>query len=156
MMFFLFSPSCMPCPCVHSVWDRKFICWLTQVASWIWCPLSLWRDLGETTSLITNHTANTCRMEGGIADLFCFSSSLRGLVEEVKMETDGFPFQRRLCIDGHIKELSLTIGQIWITCSFAIVGKEEGSLYLDEKWKKTPLHYTVSHVCPSITFIFRK
>uniref|UniRef100_A0A3Q0QTT9 Aspartic peptidase DDI1-type domain-containing protein n=1 Tax=Amphilophus citrinellus TaxID=61819 RepID=A0A3Q0QTT9_AMPCI len=50
---------------------------------------------------------------------------LKELVEEVKMETDGFPFQRRLCIDGHIKELCLTIGQIRITCSFAIVGKED-------------------------------
>lgn len=40
------------------------------------------------------------------------------------METEVFPFQRKMCVDGHIKELSLTIGQLRIMCSFAIVGKE--------------------------------
>uniref|UniRef100_A0A665WPV6 Uncharacterized protein n=1 Tax=Echeneis naucrates TaxID=173247 RepID=A0A665WPV6_ECHNA len=50
---------------------------------------------------------------------------LKELVDENKMETEGFPFQRKLCVDGHIRELSLTIGQLRIMCSFAVVGKEE-------------------------------
>uniref|UniRef100_A0A3B4YZ43 Uncharacterized protein n=1 Tax=Stegastes partitus TaxID=144197 RepID=A0A3B4YZ43_9TELE len=46
---------------------------------------------------------------------------LKEYIEENKMEMDGVPFQRKLCIDGRIKELSLTIGQLRIMCSFAIV-----------------------------------
>lgn len=57
--------------------------------------------------------------------IVCFSQSLKELVEENKMEVDGFPFQRKLCIDGRIKELSITIGELRIMCSFAIVGKDE-------------------------------
>lgn len=41
------------------------------------------------------------------------------------METEGFPFQHKICVDGHIKELSLTIGQLRIMCSFVIVGEEK-------------------------------
>lgn len=55
----------------------------------------------------------------------CLSQSLKDLVEENKEETDGFPFQRKLCMDGHIRELSLTLGQLRITSSFAVVGEEE-------------------------------
>ncbi|XP_030587973.1 nuclear receptor-interacting protein 3 isoform X2 [Archocentrus centrarchus] len=62
---------------------------------------------------------------------------LKELVEEVKMETDGFPFQRRLCIDGHIKELCLTIGQIRITCSFAIVESNKALMSVGSKTLKT-------------------
>uniref|UniRef100_A0A8D3C8J1 Aspartic peptidase DDI1-type domain-containing protein n=1 Tax=Scophthalmus maximus TaxID=52904 RepID=A0A8D3C8J1_SCOMX len=46
---------------------------------------------------------------------------LKGLVEENKVETDGFPFQSKLYVEGHVKELGLTIGQLRIMCSFAIL-----------------------------------
>lgn len=39
------------------------------------------------------------------------------------MEKDGLPFQRRLCVDGYIKELSLTLGQRRVMCSFVVVGE---------------------------------
>uniref|UniRef100_A0A3Q1GAS5 Nuclear receptor interacting protein 3 n=1 Tax=Acanthochromis polyacanthus TaxID=80966 RepID=A0A3Q1GAS5_9TELE len=61
---------------------------------------------------------------------------LKEYVEENKMETDGFPFQRKLCIDGHIKELSLTIGQLRIMCSFAIVESNKPFLSLGSKTLK--------------------
>lgn len=80
-------------------------------------------------------TSAACEVRN--VDLFCFPFSLKELVEEIKMETDGFPFQRRLCIDGHIKELGLTVGQIRITCSFAIVGKEDNNRCLNENYKNT-------------------
>lgn len=54
-------------------------------------------------------------------------SSLKDLVEEDKTETDAFPFQRRLCVDGRIKELSLNVGQRRIICSFTVVGEEDGT-----------------------------
>lgn len=41
------------------------------------------------------------------------------------METGEFPLQRKLCIDGCIKELSLTIGELRVMCSFAIIGERE-------------------------------
>lgn len=46
-------------------------------------------------------------------------------MEEDKAETDAFPFQRRLCVDGRIKELSLSVGQRRIICSFTVVGEGE-------------------------------
>ncbi|XP_038150730.1 nuclear receptor-interacting protein 3-like [Cyprinodon tularosa] len=46
---------------------------------------------------------------------------LKLLVEENKTDPDWFPFQRKLCIDGFIKELSLTIGGLQIMSSFFIV-----------------------------------
>lgn len=73
--------------------------------------LYIWHTLGHFQYSI-NHFLN-------------FSQSLKDLVEETKLESDGFPFQRKLCIDGHIRELSLTVGQLRIMCSFVIVGKEE-------------------------------
>ncbi|XP_010736972.3 nuclear receptor-interacting protein 3 [Larimichthys crocea] len=62
---------------------------------------------------------------------------LKELVEENKMETDGFPFQRKLCIDGHIKELSLTIGERRIMCSFAIVESNRPLMSLGNKTLKS-------------------
>ncbi|XP_035521209.1 nuclear receptor-interacting protein 3-like [Morone saxatilis] len=59
------------------------------------------------------------------------------LVEENKMETNGFPFQRKLCIDGHIKELSLTIGQLRIMCSFTIVESNKPLMSLGNKTLKS-------------------
>lgn len=41
------------------------------------------------------------------------------------MEIGGFPFQRKLHVDGYIKELGLTIGQLRIMSSFAIVGEDQ-------------------------------
>ncbi|XP_047452313.1 nuclear receptor-interacting protein 3-like isoform X2 [Mugil cephalus] len=62
---------------------------------------------------------------------------LKELVEENKMETGGFPFQRHLCIDGHIKELGLTIGQLRIMCSFAIVESNKPLVSLGSKTLKS-------------------
>ncbi|KAM7397149.1 hypothetical protein PAMP_020145 [Pampus punctatissimus] len=45
---------------------------------------------------------------------------LKYLIEENKLEMDGFPFQRKLHIDGHIEELGLNLGQLRIMCSFAV------------------------------------
>ncbi|XP_044048333.1 nuclear receptor-interacting protein 3-like [Siniperca chuatsi] len=64
-------------------------------------------------------------------------SGLKDLIEENKMETDGFPFQRKLCIDGHIKKLSLTIGQLRIMCSFAIVESNRPLMSLGNKTLKS-------------------
>ncbi|KAI3371016.1 hypothetical protein L3Q82_023670, partial [Scortum barcoo] len=61
---------------------------------------------------------------------------LKDLVEENKMETDGFPFQRKLCIDGHTKELSLTIGQLRVMCSFAIIESNRPLMSLGNKTLK--------------------
>lgn len=58
---------------------------------------------------------------------------LKGLVDENKMETEGFPFQRELCIDGHIRELNLTIGQLRIMCSFVIVESNRPLMSLGNK-----------------------
>ncbi|XP_073328863.1 nuclear receptor-interacting protein 3-like [Pagrus major] len=61
---------------------------------------------------------------------------LKELVDENKMETEGFPFQRKLCIDGHIKELSLTVGQLRIMCSFAIIESNRPLMSLGNKTLK--------------------
>lgn len=53
-----------------------------------------------------------------------FFCSLRGLVEEDKTEVDGFPFQRNLCVNGQVKDLSLTLGRCRVLCSFAVVGEK--------------------------------
>lgn len=45
-------------------------------------------------------------------------------MEEDKTEVDGFPFQRNLCVDGQIKDLSLTVGQCRVLCSFAVIGEQ--------------------------------
>ncbi|XP_042352433.1 nuclear receptor-interacting protein 3-like [Plectropomus leopardus] len=58
---------------------------------------------------------------------------LKDLVEENKEETDGFPFQRKICIDAHIRGLSLTIGQLRIMCSFAIVESNRPLMSLGNK-----------------------
>ncbi|XP_071347470.1 nuclear receptor-interacting protein 3-like [Trachinotus anak] len=62
---------------------------------------------------------------------------LKELVDENKMEMEGFPFQRQLCVDGHIKELSLTIGQLRIMCSFAIVESNRPLMSLGNKTLKS-------------------
>ncbi|XP_041652273.1 nuclear receptor-interacting protein 3-like [Cheilinus undulatus] len=61
----------------------------------------------------------------------------KDLVEENKMEAEGFPFQRRLCIDGQIRELSLTIGQLRIMCSFVIIESNKPLMSLGYKTLKT-------------------
>ncbi|KAM4734761.1 nuclear receptor-interacting protein 3-like isoform 2-T3 [Anableps anableps] len=62
---------------------------------------------------------------------------LKVLVEENKMEPDGFPFQRKLCIDGCIKELSLNIGGLRIMSSFFIVESSKPLLSLGTKTLKS-------------------
>ncbi|KAM6937905.1 nuclear receptor-interacting protein 3-like [Xenentodon cancila] len=62
---------------------------------------------------------------------------LKELIEENKMEMDGFPFQRNLCVAGRIKELSLTIGQLRIISSFVIVGSTELLMSLGSKTLKS-------------------
>ncbi|XP_029379348.1 nuclear receptor-interacting protein 3-like [Echeneis naucrates] len=62
---------------------------------------------------------------------------LKELVDENKMETEGFPFQRKLCVDGHIRELSLTIGQLRIMCSFAVVESSRPLISLGNKTLKS-------------------
>ncbi|XP_049430804.1 nuclear receptor-interacting protein 3-like isoform X2 [Epinephelus fuscoguttatus] len=62
---------------------------------------------------------------------------LKDLVEENKEETDGFPFQRKLCMDGHIRELSLTLGQLRITSSFAVVESNKPLMSLGNKTLKS-------------------
>ncbi|XP_036961967.1 nuclear receptor-interacting protein 3-like [Acanthopagrus latus] len=61
---------------------------------------------------------------------------LKDLVDENKMETEGFPFQRKLCVDGHIRELSLTVGQLRIMCSFAIIESNRPLMSLGNKTLK--------------------
>ncbi|KAM9375839.1 nuclear receptor-interacting protein 3-like [Pholidichthys leucotaenia] len=62
---------------------------------------------------------------------------LKGLVEEDKTEVNGFPFQRILCIDGCIKELSLTVRQLRIICSFTIVESNKPLMSLGSKTLKS-------------------
>ncbi|KAM4572980.1 nuclear receptor-interacting protein 3-like [Odontesthes bonariensis] len=62
---------------------------------------------------------------------------LKEMVQESKMETDGFPFQRNLCIDGLIEELSLTIGQLRIMCSFVVVESTKPLMSLGSKTLKS-------------------
>ncbi|KAM7415122.1 hypothetical protein PAMA_019783 [Pampus argenteus] len=62
---------------------------------------------------------------------------LKYLIEENKLETDGFPFQRKLHIDGHIEELGLNLGQLRITCSFAIVDSNKPLVSLGNKTLKS-------------------
>ncbi|XP_030280578.1 nuclear receptor-interacting protein 3 [Sparus aurata] len=61
---------------------------------------------------------------------------LKDLVDENKMETEGFPFQRKLCIDGNIRELSLTVGQLRIMCSFAIIETNRSLMSVGNKTLK--------------------
>ncbi|XP_060892011.1 nuclear receptor-interacting protein 3-like [Labrus mixtus] len=63
-------------------------------------------------------------------------SGWKELVEENKMEADGFPFQRKLCIDGQIRELSLTIGELRIMCSFVVVESNRPLMSLGYKTLK--------------------
>ncbi|XP_026168316.1 nuclear receptor-interacting protein 3 isoform X2 [Mastacembelus armatus] len=62
---------------------------------------------------------------------------LKQLVEENKMEMDGFPFQRKLCVDGHIKQLGLTIGQLRVMCSFGILDSNRPLMSLGSKTLKS-------------------
>ncbi|KAF3706184.1 Nuclear receptor-interacting protein 3 [Channa argus] len=62
---------------------------------------------------------------------------LKDLVEEKGMEMDGFLYQRKLYVDGFIKELSLTIGQLRIMCSFAIVESNRPLMSLGNKTLKS-------------------
>ncbi|XP_029290119.1 nuclear receptor-interacting protein 3-like [Cottoperca gobio] len=64
-------------------------------------------------------------------------SGLKDLVEENQMETDGFSFQRKLCVDGRIRELSLTIGQLRVMCSFVIVDSNRPLMSLGNKTLKS-------------------
>lgn len=47
-------------------------------------------------------------------------------MEEDKKEANGLPFQRNLCVDGRVKDLSLTVGQRRVLCSFAVIGEKKG------------------------------
>ncbi|KAM9854838.1 nuclear receptor-interacting protein 3-like [Aulostomus maculatus] len=62
---------------------------------------------------------------------------LKELTEENKLETEGFPFQRKLLIAGHTEELSLTIGRLRITCSFAVVESNKPLISLGNKTLKS-------------------
>ncbi|XP_042267968.1 nuclear receptor-interacting protein 3-like isoform X1 [Thunnus albacares] len=62
---------------------------------------------------------------------------LKDLIEENKQEMDGFPFQRKLHIDGYIEELSLNIGQLRIMCSFAVVDCNKPLMSLGNKTLKS-------------------
>ncbi|XP_029908638.1 nuclear receptor-interacting protein 3-like isoform X2 [Myripristis murdjan] len=62
---------------------------------------------------------------------------LNETVDVNKTEMDGFPFQRKLRITGHIEELSLTIGQLRIKCSFAIVESNRLLMSLGNKTLKS-------------------
>ncbi|KAM9352306.1 nuclear receptor-interacting protein 3-like [Symphorus nematophorus] len=62
---------------------------------------------------------------------------LKELVEENKMEMDGFSFQRKLCIDGQIKEIGLTIGELRVMCSFAIIESNRPLMSLGNKTLKS-------------------
>nr|XP_020449092.1 nuclear receptor-interacting protein 3 [Monopterus albus] len=63
--------------------------------------------------------------------------SLQELVEENKLETDGFPFQRKLCVGGYIKQLILTIGQLRVVCSFTILENNRPLMSLGTKTLKS-------------------
>ncbi|XP_029010811.1 nuclear receptor-interacting protein 3-like isoform X2 [Betta splendens] len=62
---------------------------------------------------------------------------LKGLVEENKAEAEGFPLLRSICVDGHIKELGLVIGQVRTICSFAIVESNRPLMSLGNKTLKS-------------------
>ncbi|XP_045892844.1 nuclear receptor-interacting protein 3-like [Micropterus dolomieu] len=64
-------------------------------------------------------------------------SGLKELVEENKTEMGGFPFQRKFCINGHIKELILNIGKLRIMCSFAVVESNRPLMSLGNKTLKS-------------------
>ncbi|XP_054633525.1 nuclear receptor-interacting protein 3-like [Dunckerocampus dactyliophorus] len=62
---------------------------------------------------------------------------VKGLMEENKLETDAFPFQRKLHMDASIQELSITIGQMKINCSFAVVESNKPLMCLGSKTLKS-------------------
>ncbi|XP_071382085.1 nuclear receptor-interacting protein 3-like [Centroberyx affinis] len=62
---------------------------------------------------------------------------LNEMVDVNKTETDGFPFQRKLRISGHIEELGLTIGQLRMKCSFAIMESHMPLMSLGNKTLKS-------------------
>ncbi|XP_041795714.1 nuclear receptor-interacting protein 3-like [Chelmon rostratus] len=62
---------------------------------------------------------------------------LKELVEENKREAGGFPFQRKLCIDGQIKGLGLAVGELRIMCSFAVVESNRPLMSLGNKTLKS-------------------
>nr|XP_057931884.1 nuclear receptor-interacting protein 3-like isoform X2 [Doryrhamphus excisus] len=62
---------------------------------------------------------------------------VKELMEENKLETDAFPFQRKLHMDASIQELSITIGQMKINCSFAVVESNKPLMCLGSKTLKS-------------------
>ncbi|XP_036002262.1 nuclear receptor-interacting protein 3 isoform X1 [Fundulus heteroclitus] len=73
-----------------------------------------------------------CRMNL-ISSLTVDRLGLKVLVEENKTDPVGFPFQRKLCIDGYIRELSLTVGGLRIMSSFFIVESTKPLMSLGSK-----------------------
>ncbi|KAF3855214.1 hypothetical protein F7725_023269, partial [Dissostichus mawsoni] len=73
--------------------------------------------LGQEVKVLIDTGCKLNLMSSRTVERLC----LKDLVEENKMEVDGFPFQRKLCIDGHIRELSLTLGKLRVMCPFFIL-----------------------------------
>ncbi|XP_028288041.1 nuclear receptor-interacting protein 3-like [Parambassis ranga] len=80
-------------------------------------------DTGCKLNLMSSHTVERL--------------GLKKMVEDNKSAPDSVPFPRKLSIDGCIKELSLTLGQLRIMCSFAIVESHKPLISLGSKTLKT-------------------
>ncbi|KAM3609222.1 uncharacterized protein V6R79_011290 [Siganus canaliculatus] len=89
--------------------------------------------LGQETNLLID---TGCRLNL-ISSLTVERFGLKDLVEENKMEIDGSPFRPKLCVDGYIKELSLTVGELRVICSFAIIDSNRPLMSLGSKTLKS-------------------
>ncbi|KAL3061013.1 hypothetical protein OYC64_009263 [Pagothenia borchgrevinki] len=85
--------------------------------------------LGQEVKVLIDTGCKLNLMSSRTVERLC----LKDLVEENKMEVDGFPFQRKLCVDGHIRELSLTLGKLRVMCPFFILESNRPLMSLGNK-----------------------
>ncbi|MED6238578.1 hypothetical protein ATANTOWER_025214 [Ataeniobius toweri] len=88
---------------------------------------------GQEVTVLIDTGCRMNLMSSGTVDRL----GLKPLVEENKMDLGQLPFQRKLCIEGFIKELSLTIGGLRIMSSFFIVESTKPLMSLGSKTLKS-------------------
>ncbi|XP_047202463.1 nuclear receptor-interacting protein 3-like [Girardinichthys multiradiatus] len=88
---------------------------------------------GQDVTVLIDTGCRMNLMSSGTVDRL----GLKLLVEENKMDLGQLPFQRKLCIEGFIKELSLTIGGLRIMSSFFIVESTKPLMSLGSKTLKS-------------------
>ncbi|KAI4826304.1 hypothetical protein KUCAC02_021940 [Chaenocephalus aceratus] len=85
--------------------------------------------LGQEVKVLIDTGCKLNLMSSRTVERLC----LKDLLEENKMEVDVFPFQRKLCVDGHIRELSLTLGKLRVMCPFFILESNRPLMSLGNK-----------------------